>query len=58
MDTIESMGIQVVDSTSFYPQGNGLEEPSNKSLVRVIKKLLEDNKKSWDSKLEFSLWDD
>ena len=52
----ESMGIQVVHSTSYYPQGNSLAESSKKSLVRVIKKLLEDNKKSWDSKLKFALW--
>ena len=58
MEIIESMGIQVVHSTSYYPQGNGLAESSNKSLVRVIKKLLEDNKKSWDSKLKFALWAD
>lgn len=51
----ESMGIQLVHSTSYYPQGNGLAESSNKSLVRIIKKLLEDNKKSWDSKLKFAL---
>ena len=51
----ESMGIQLVHSTSYYPQGNGLAESSNKSLVNVIKKLLETNQKSWDSKLKFSL---
>ena len=45
-------------STSYYPQGNGLAESSNKSLVRIIKKLLENNQKSWDYKLKFSLWDD
>ena len=56
MDMTESMGMQVVHSTSYYPQGNGLVESSNKSLVRVIKKLLEDNKKSQDSKLKFALW--
>ena len=28
----ESMGIQLVHSTSYYPQGNGLAESSNKSL--------------------------
>lgn len=53
---IESMGIQVLHSTSYYPQGNGLEKSSNKNLIRVIKKLLEDNKKRWDSKLKFALW--
>ena len=54
----ESMGIQLVHSTSYYPQGNGLAESSNKSLVRIIRKLLEKNHKSWGSKLKFSLWVD
>ena len=54
----ESMGIQLVHSTSYYPQGNGLAESSNKSLVRIIRKLLENNQKSSHSKLKFSLWDD
>jgi len=58
MDTTKSMGIKVMHCTSYYPQGNSLVESSNKSLVRVIKKLLEDNKKSWDSKLKFALWGD
>ena len=26
-------------STTYYPQGNGLAESSNKSLIRIIKKL-------------------
>ena len=54
----ESMGIQLVHSTSYYPQGNGLAESSNKSLVRITRKLLETNQKSWDSKLKFALWAD
>ena len=58
VDMCESMGIQLVHSTSYYPQGNGLAESSNKSLVRIIKKLLEDNKRNWDSKLKFALWVD
>jgi hypothetical protein len=35
-----------------------LAESSNKTLIRIIKKLLEKNKKSWDSNLKFSLWVD
>ena len=58
VDMCESMGIKLVHSTSYYPQGNGLAESSNKSLVRIIKKLLEDNKQNWDSKLKFALWAD
>eukprot|EP00253_Pinus_taeda_P009295 PITA_09295 len=58
VDMCNSMGIKLVHSTSYYPQGNGLAESSNKSLIRIIKKLLDDNKKNWDSKLKFALWVD
>ena len=54
----ESMGIQLVHSMSYYPHENVLAESSNKSLVWIIRKFLETNKKSWDSKLKFSLWAD
>ena len=42
-------------STAYYPQVNGLVESSNKSLVRIIKKLLEDNKKAWHANLNFAI---
>ena len=45
------------NSTPYYPQGNGLPETSNKSLVRIIKKLLEDNKKDWHTKMKYSYID-
>ena len=45
-------------STAYYPQGNGLAKSSSKSLVRIIKNPLEDNKKAWHAKLKFSLWVD
>jgi transposase InsO family protein len=46
MDMCESLGIQLVHSTPYYPQGNGLAESSNKRLIKIIRKLLEENKKS------------
>jgi transposase InsO family protein len=45
-------------STTYYPQGNGLDESTNKSLIKIIKKLLEENKKAWNAKLKFALWED
>jgi len=38
--------IKLIHSTPYYPQGNGLAESSNKSLIRIIKRLLEYNKKA------------
>jgi hypothetical protein len=54
----QKYGIQLVHSTPYYAQGNGLADTSNKNLVKIIKNLLEDNKKAWDSQIEFSLWVD
>jgi transposase InsO family protein len=42
----EQFGIKLIHSTPYYPQGNGLAESSNKILIRIIKRLLEDNKKA------------
>eukprot|EP00253_Pinus_taeda_P018290 PITA_18290 len=43
-------------STPYYPQGNGLAESSNKILINIIKKVLEENKKNWHRKLTNALW--
>eukprot|EP00253_Pinus_taeda_P028002 PITA_28002 len=45
-------------STAYYPQGNGLAKSSNKSLIKIIKKVLEENKKNWHKKLVNALWAD
>eukprot|EP00253_Pinus_taeda_P021623 PITA_21623 len=45
-------------STAYHPQGNGLAESANKSLVNIIKKLLEMNKKNWHKRLVNALWAD
>eukprot|EP00253_Pinus_taeda_P002515 PITA_02515 len=45
-------------STAYYPQGNWLVEPSNKSLINIIKKLLKENKKTWNKKLINALYAD
>jgi transposase InsO family protein len=54
----EQFGITLIHSTPYYPQGNRLAESSNKRIINIIKNLLEDNKKAWDSKLKFFLWAD
>ena len=50
--------ISLNHSTAYYPQGNGLAEYSNKSLVRIIKNLLEYNKRAWHTKIKYALWAD
>lgn len=50
--------IMLRHSTAYHPQGNDLVEYSNKSLVNIIKKVLEVNKKNWHKKLINVLWVD
>ena len=50
--------IFLAHSKTYYPQGNGLEESANKILVKIIKNLLQDNKRAWHTKLKFALWAD
>ena len=54
----QKYSIILTHSTPYYPQGNGLAEASNKSLVRIIKKMMSENKRIWDSQLIYALWAD
>jgi hypothetical protein len=58
IDFYEKYHIKLGHSTTYYPQVNGLSESSNKSLMNIIKKLLQDNKRNWHKKLVNSLWAD
>jgi hypothetical protein len=44
-------------SSAYYPQGNGLAESLNKSLINIIKKVLNENKRSWHVHLKYALWE-
>jgi len=39
--------IKLGHSTTYYLQGNGWAESSNKSLIGIIEKMLEANKRNW-----------
>jgi len=51
-------GIVLSHSSNYYPHGNGLVESSNKNIITIIKKIVGDNKRSWDSKIKHALWAD
>lgn len=58
IDFYNKYHITLGHSMAYYPQGNGLDESSNKSLVNIIKKLLKENKKTWNKNLVNALWAD
>ncbi|XP_020678532.2 uncharacterized protein K02A2.6-like [Dendrobium catenatum] len=43
-------------STIYYPRANGLAEAFNKTLVQLLKKTLDENKRQWHEKLVEALW--
>ncbi len=53
-----SHNIYLSTSSNYYPQGNGLVESSNKNLIRIIKRMIEDNQRAWHKKLRTALWAD
>ena len=48
-------GITLSHSSNYYPQGNGLVESSNKNLIKLLKRMVGENKRSWDNKLKYAL---
>ena len=48
-------GIQLIKSNPFYDQGNGQAKASNKVLIRILEKMLEDNLREWQRILAKSL---
>ena len=51
-------GIILSHSSNYYPQGNDLVDSSNKNLMTILKKTIRNNKRSWDSKVKYALWED
>ena len=43
-------------STNYYPQGNGLAESTNKNLIRILRKIVIENQRSWHLALPNALW--
>ena len=44
---IESYKIKLLNSSPYYAQANGQAESSNKILIKLIKKKIEENPKRW-----------
>eukprot|EP00253_Pinus_taeda_P016778 PITA_16778 len=51
-------GFKLKYSANYYPQGNGLAESTNKNLIKIIKRTIEQNHRNWHKSLVFVLWAD
>ena len=48
--------IQNLASTAYNPAANGQAEASNKTIIKILTKLVSTSKRDWDEKLGESLW--
>jgi hypothetical protein len=53
---VNSYGIKLLNSFPYYARANGHAESSNKTLVKLIKKKIEDNPRRWHEVLSEALW--
>jgi transposase InsO family protein len=52
----ESLKIKLLSSSPYYTQANGQAESSNKTLIKLMKKKIEENPKGWHEVLSEALW--
>ena len=52
----ESLRIKLLNSSPYYAQANGQAESSNKTLIKLIKKNIEEHPKRWHKVLSEALW--
>jgi hypothetical protein len=52
----ESLKIKLLSSSPYYAQASGAVESSNKTLIKLTKKKIEENPKRWHELLSEALW--
>jgi hypothetical protein len=50
------MGIKLFNSSPYYAQANGQEEASNKIMIKLIQKKIDQKPKRWHSLVNEALW--
>ncbi|XP_012700706.1 protein NYNRIN-like [Setaria italica] len=53
---VESYGTKLLNSSPYYAQANGQAESSNKILIKLIKKKIDENPRRWHEVLSEALW--
>jgi hypothetical protein len=53
---VESLKIKLLSSSPYYAKANGRAKSNNKTLIKLIKKKIEENPKMWHEVLSEALW--
>ena len=51
-----SMGIKLLNSSPYYAQANGQAEASNKGIIKLIKRKVDEQPRKWHTTLNEALW--
>ena len=51
-----SMGIKLLNSSPYYAQANSQAEASNKGIIKLIKRKINEQPRRWHTTLNESLW--
>jgi transposase InsO family protein len=51
-----NMGIKLIISSPYYAQANGQAETSNQSLIKLIKRKIDEHPRRWHDVLSEALW--
>ena len=51
-----SMGIKLLNFSPYYAQANGQSEASNKGIIKLIKRKIDEQPKKWHTTLNEALW--
>jgi hypothetical protein len=55
---LNKFGVKHSTSSTYYPQGNGKVESTNKNMVKILKKIINDKPRQWHTLLIYALWVD
>jgi hypothetical protein len=55
---LAKLGVKNFTLSSYYTQGNGQAESTNKNLVRIVQRLIKDKPRQWHTLLTYALWED
>ncbi|XP_059658576.1 uncharacterized protein LOC132304893 [Cornus florida] len=56
LDYCAECGVQVISSTPYFAQVNGQAEASNKVILNILEKMIEDYPREWHHLLSEALW--
>ena len=51
-----SMGIKLLNSSPYYAQANGQEKASNKGIIKLIKRKVDEQPRKWHTTFNEALW--